>query len=434
MGCCEDNVRMPAPAGSGLDRRAFLARGAGLALAVYGSTLLKPSLFEDGIAAAQAADPGGRILVSVFCAGGIDSLSLIAPVGHPEYAALRPQLKVAENAGYAIPADPSLQWHPNATGLRDLHNAGKLTLLPAIGYTDPNQSHFTSRHYWEIGALDPAGRVGWLGRYLDRHGSATNPLQGLSLDWTLSPALAPATVPVAAVGDPRSYDFWTRNVWDHEIIESLLNGWGALGDLPASGAAMTSARNAARMSTALRAGLAPIRDADPADRVVYPTGDSFPGRLAALADMIELGLPLKCVSLEANGGYDTHDSQNATLPGDIALLSQSLTAFQADLEARGLADRVIVHVWSEFGRRAEENGDGTDHGAGGVSMIIGTQAAGGMVGEFTGIAPGDLDHGNLKHSTDFRAVYKTLCEDWFAVDPAGIVPDAAQFSSLPLLK
>ena len=67
--------------------------------------------------------------------------------------------------------------------------------------------------------------------------------------------------------------------------------------------------------------------------------------------MLEMGLPLKVVALDANGGYDTHDNQNGSLPGDLAEFSRSLAAFQADLEARGLADRVLINVWSEFGRR-----------------------------------------------------------------------------------
>jgi uncharacterized protein (DUF1501 family) len=189
------------------------------------------------------------------------------------------------------------------------------------------------------------------------------------------------------------------------------------------------------MSTSLRSGLGSVRGTDPMTkvRVPYPTtNDSFPRRLASLAQLIELGLPLKCVSVDANGGYDTHDDQLGTLPGDIGLLSQTLSAFQADLEARGVADRVVVHVWSEFGRRAEENGGGTDHGAGGVSLIMGTQASGNVVGEFTGLA--QLDDGNLRHSTDFRAVYKTLLEGWFGVDATDIVPDAGSFSALPLLR
>ena len=71
--------------------------------------------------------------------------------------------------------------------------------MPAIGYTGANQSHFTSRHYWEVGEVNPFGRIGWLGRYLDKHGVDDNPLQGLSLDYNLAPALAAADKPVAAV-------------------------------------------------------------------------------------------------------------------------------------------------------------------------------------------------------------------------------------------
>lgn len=436
--CCEDTGR-PFPAGSGLSRRTFLTRSAGLALAVYGGSLLSPRAFQEGIEAAQAATPSDRILVSVFLPGGIDALSLIAPTGHPDYAQLRPTLRIAPNAADQLVGDPSLQWHPSAAPLRDLHKAGKVTVLPAIGYTDPDQSHFTSRHYWEVGELNPAGRVGWMGRYLDAYGAPDNPLQGLSLNYDLAPALAPASVPVSAVGTPENYDFWTRNVWDDDINDKLLSGFGALGSLATGDAELAAARRAASLSAGLRNGLMPVKGLDVAaleQSHGYPAGgDAFPYRLAALAEMISLGLPLKMVAIEANGGYDTHDNQLGSLPGDIALLSQSLAAFQADLEARGVADRVLVHVWSEFGRRAQENGSGTDHGAGGVSLIMGTKAAGGIVGEFPGIAANQLDdRGNLQHSTDFRAVYKTFVEGWFGQDPAGIIPDAAQFSALPLLK
>ena len=81
--------------------------------------------------------------------------------------------------------------------------------MPAVGYDDANQSHFTSRHYWEVGETNPFGRWGWLGRYLDEHGAPDNPLQGLSLGWDLSPVLAARDVPVATVDEPDNYDFWT---------------------------------------------------------------------------------------------------------------------------------------------------------------------------------------------------------------------------------
>ena len=97
-------------------------------------------------------------------------------------------------------------WHPQAAGLAELHGEGKVTVFPAIGYDPPDESHFTSRHYWEVGELNAQTRSGWMGRYLDVAGDPGNPLQGLSLDYSLAPALATARVPVAAVASPTDYD------------------------------------------------------------------------------------------------------------------------------------------------------------------------------------------------------------------------------------
>ena len=88
-----------------------------------------------------------------------------------------------------------------------------MSVLPGVGYAGPDQSHFTSRHFWEVGATSEQLRTGWLGRYLDRVGSPDNPLQGLSLDSRLQPALATAKMPVASIDGPDRTSFWTRNVW-----------------------------------------------------------------------------------------------------------------------------------------------------------------------------------------------------------------------------
>ena len=157
--------------------------------------------------------------------------------------------------------------------------------------------------------------------------------------------------------------------------------------------------------------------------VAYPTGSDFPERLAALAAMLAAGLPLRCVAMQAAGGYDTHSAQLATLPDNVDLLAQSLFAFQRDLEARGLADRVLTHVWSEFGRRPQENGSGTDHGAAGLSFLIGSRVAGTMLGEFPGLAALD-GNGNLRETFDFRRLYSGVLDQWFGVDPAQIIPGA----------
>jgi uncharacterized protein (DUF1501 family) len=426
---------MPLPAGTGLSRRSFLSRTSGLALAVFGGAALGPRAFDAGIAAAEAAGEE-RVLVSIFCSGGLDSLSLLAPVGDARYATLRGALALGADPAFAFAEDTRLRWHSSAAPLRDLHAAGKLSVIPAIGYGDANQSHFTSRHYWEVGAVDPTGRVGWLGRYLDLHGADDNPLQGLSLDSTLAPSLATAGKPVAAVSQPESYDLWARDVWDGTMFDAAVSRWGGQGALATADAELATARRAAGMSTALRAQLAPLQDHTGAwqTAVPYPAGtNAFARRLASLAEMIARGMPLRVVALDANGGYDTHENQAATLQTNLGLLSTSLAAFQADLEARGIADRVLVHVWSEFGRRPKANGSGTDHGAGGASLVMGTLAKGTMVGEFPGLATLDAQS-NLRHTVDFRAVYKGLAEQWLGVEADGVVPGAGGFTAPVLVR
>jgi uncharacterized protein (DUF1501 family) len=150
--------------------------------------------------------------------------------------------------------------------------------------------------------------------------------------------------------------------------------------------------------------------------------------------MVAGGLPLHCVALSAPGDYDTHDSQPADLADNLKATSDGLLAFQRDLEARGIADRVLVQVWSEFGRRPEENGsDGTDHGAAGLGILIGTRARGAMVGGFPGLDRLD-DDDNLRMTSDFRAVYCGLLEQWFGHDAGAVIPEAGRFARPPLVK
>ena len=154
---------MPLPAGTGLTRRAFVSRAAGLAIAVYGGSNLSSFAFDDGIAKAAALAPSTqRVLLSVFLSGGIDSLSVLFPAGDPAYYSLRPTLALAQSTGRPFTEDSRLRWHPAADALATLHGEGKVSVLPAVGYANSDKSHFTSRHYWEVGATRRAsGRGGW---------------------------------------------------------------------------------------------------------------------------------------------------------------------------------------------------------------------------------------------------------------------------------
>ena len=265
----------PIPAGTGMDRRSFLLRSAGAVLSVYGAAALAPRHFEEGIlAAASAASPNQPVLVSIFMEGGWDALSVLAPVGEAKYHELRPTLARQEGEGVPFSEDEALMWHPQAAGLAQLHGEGKVAVFPAIGYDPPDESHFTSRHYWEVGELNTQARSGWMGRYLDVAGDPGNPLQGLSLDYSLAPALATTRVPVAAVASPTDYEFSAYGL-SEPLISPTLDEFGALGALAAPSPAFAQARTASLNTNAIRNQIAPFAESEGkpgfTSPVTYPT-------------------------------------------------------------------------------------------------------------------------------------------------------------------
>jgi uncharacterized protein (DUF1501 family) len=427
---------MPMPAGTGLNRRAFVARSVGLALTAYGASALRPAALDEGIARAALSGAGNRVLVSVFLPGGADSLSLLYPAFDGRYRRLRPDIAIKASDGPVFREDGRLHWHPGLKPFAQLHKQGKLTVFPSIGYTHPDQSHFTSRHYWEVGALDYRESTGWLGRLLDVVGDTENAMQGLSLDGNLQPSLATARVPVSTLSSPSDYGFGSHHVWDvvEELMADAIGGLGGLSkstDLNLAKASDTAAQ-ATRLRRQLERLIGKDGEVKTNEKAGYPDND-FGRRLAGLAAMLDRGFPVRAVALTGPGDYDTHADQSGALNDGLTTVAEGLAAFQRDLERRGLANRVLTLVWTEFGRRAEQNADnGTDHGAAGTAFLIGSSARGKMVGEWAGLKRLDKD-GNLRATSDFRAVYASLLEQWFQVDAERILPDAKKMPRYKLV-
>lgn len=437
---------MPLPAGTGLDRRAFLSRSAGVALSVYGATKLAPQAFDEALA--QAAAPSDPIIVSIFLEGGADQLSILAPTRNSLYTGTwRQNTKYDVDAGLTFASTQSetdagkLQWHPRMAGVKALHEAGKVLVFPSIGYAHDNQSHFTSRHYWQVGAVDMTLNTGWLGRYLDRYGHADNPVQGLSLDPFLAPSLATSGTPVSAVVSPRDYQLNAAGVSDAGIVANMYRTMGELGTANGSDLYLEQARLIARTTARLREQLEAFASGDGSD--YKATGETaFAMKLNMLADMIKAGLPLRCVALNAVGSFDTHSTQRTNLDNLLLYTFDAVCDFQAKLESYGVADRVLIQVWSEFGRRVHDNADGTDHGAAGFGMLIGTQVKGydgstgsGMVGEFPLTTAAGADaNGNQVPTVTFPAVYAGILSQWLRADAAAIIPGADALTIPTLIK
>jgi uncharacterized protein (DUF1501 family) len=167
---------------------------------------------------------------------------------------------------------------------------------------------------------------------------------------------------------------------------------------------------------------------------VKETGIGYPGsalayRFRLIARLLKAGFRTRVFYVE-QPGYDTHYTQ---LPSHARLLTDlggAMQAFLDDLASAGLAERVAVMVFSEFGRRVAENGSyGTDHGTAAPMFLAGGSIRAGLVGKTPTL---DLEEGDLKRSIDFRQVYATVLEDWLGLPAQKTL--GGEFERLPLFR
>ena len=434
------------------NRRSLLAGGvAGLA-SVYGSRLLG---FEEIFEAASAeAATNANCLVLLYLAGGNDGLNTILPgpslnsgADYANYVAQRATLHRTQDAGATGSTEIAgtggqLSWanvvtaagNGSSRGFDTLYGAGTggagsdLAIMPAVDYLPYSMSHFDSSDYWFAGALS-ALTTGWLGRWIDRNGSASNPLQGISLDTSLSKALRTSLNPVCAINSFSTLGFSMKDIGGIALpkgtsppadIDAAMTQLGAVAAQP-DNLALARARYTYGTAVEVDKEAGPLAGA-PATGVAYP-GGGLSYRLKMAAQILSAGLGTRVITIHW-GTFDTHGGQIASQDPQLQTLSAALGAFQADLTARGVEDKVVTLVFSEFGRRVAQNAsDGTDHGAGGLMLVAGSAVRGGWASPFPGTRPQDLDtQGNLKVPTDFRSVFQAVLAEWLGGDISGVLP------------
>ena len=422
----------------GVTRRQVIGRGLAAGLSIYAARAMSITRVFEAAEAAYVQAPSAPILVSVFLPGGCDLLDTIVPLEqYGGYADLRPRIKQGDApklAGTDLGMNPALSSGLNG-GVKGLFDAGKIGLMPGIDYANPDLSHFHSRHFWETGLVTPKAATGWLGRLLDRTGSQDNPLQGVSMSGSLSPLLRSGQAPVAAVSSPGDAQFWIPGVWG-KAFDDAMAAWEQIASRPASSPGAAAATASAASAKKVADMLAPYKKdddsgADPlAGPIAYPEDNDLAERLRDLAGLLAQPLGIRVAAVEAEGDFDTHDKQDEDLATGLKTVSEALAAFQADLEARGIADRVLTLVWSEFGRRPEQNdSNGTDHGAGGLAWVQGTRVKAGVLSDYPDLGRLDAES-NLAVTLDFRRVYCSVLEQWMGAEAAAVIPGAASFGRL----
>jgi uncharacterized protein (DUF1501 family) len=306
--------------------------------------------------------------------------------------------------------------------------------VQGVGYPDPDRSHFRSMEIWHTASTEPtAPGTGWLGRYLDAWQPSPRPAIpsdfpcGLALTEALPQALQAGRVTVPVVGQLDSLG--EADEAQTALLRKLSTG-GATGrgPGPAAGPAAFLRRQADTLYRTADRLKAAAEKAPPMPAIEYPEGD-LGGQLRRAAQILGAGLGVRVLFVSLDG-FDTHANQAEGHGTLLAELSRSLAAFQRDLAARKLSDRVLVMVFSEFGRRVDENASrGTDHGAASCMFLVGERVKGGLAGQYPSLET--LGDGDLIHNTDFRSVYATLLDGWLGCTPETVLGKA--FPMLDLL-
>jgi uncharacterized protein (DUF1501 family) len=423
-----------------ITRRAFI-KGSTLCLTAFGGLRLGLNMRN-----AKAAWQGERFIVSVFLRGGMDGLNLVAPISGPDrdpYVAKRPTIYLRTDGDTAaLPLSGNFGLHFAATGLHDLYLQQKLAIVHGIGFPVDliSRSHFDAQDYCDLGTPgDTRTGSGWLARHLEAVGQVPDGAQ--------IPALAAGSAPplsllgrrdAMTLDDPSSFHPNANSGTQVDgqplykmstmiTINQLYQGSGAV-ELAGTGAA-----NTVELVDSLD-----IADYTPSPGANYPTtgvGTTLANQAKLIANIAKRDVGLQVATLDY-GGWDTHENQGAgdqpNLNGNqyaarVDGLSQVLAALYNDLAGSGIADRMVLVVQSEFGRRVRENDNrGTDHGSGNPMLVLGGRVVGGnLYGTFGGLQDGQLfQNEDVATTTDTRRVLSEVVTKHLGNDDlASVFPD-----------
>ena len=373
-----------------LDRRDFL-KYAGLVSASAAVPLLPPEL----LFAANGQRPG-KIVVLVELKGGNDGFNTLVPFADELYYRYRPRIGIQPRQ--LLPLNDQVGMHPRMKALMPLWNSGNMAWIQGVGYPNPVLSHFRSMDIWDSASnANQVIEAGWLSRVLPNfkkglHGVALNKGQA-----KLGP-LYSSNLNAVTMQNPKNFLSQIKRISD--VQPSNLN--------PAIAHVSQIQHQLFDVGEQLanKMGNRPTR-----------TGVSFSKgvlghSLESVAEMILSGIDSPVYKVTQDG-FDTHSGQRGAQDNALYQVANGLASFQKAMQKAGLWDNVLVVTYSEFGRRAKENrGAGTDHGTASAHMVLGGKVRGGVYGRHPNFEQLD-ENGNVRHTTDFRAIYGTLAQRWW---------------------
>lgn len=399
-----------------IDRRSLLVGG----VTVFGGLALLGRMARAQSGAAQSgrgADGApARTLLLLELNGGNDGLSCVVPYGDDVYH--RSRTRTGLKTSDVLKLDDYRAFHPNLQKLRRAYDDGHVAIVEGAGYPHPNHSHFTSQDIWHTArATGRASGDGWIGRTMEAlYPSDLQVPHAVHVGQALPYSLKSSTRPIVCFDEPPAYR-WAENGNAIAAAGTQANEAPVAGQPAASRLAQIRSvvRNAKQSSEDVRRAAATYEP-----RVEYPN-ETLGQDLRTAAALLQSNIGCRVLSVTQQG-YDTHEDQRRRHDLLMGELDRGLSAFLDDVRGTPAGDNVVVMVFSEFGRRVEDNASvGTDHGTAGPMFLLGTPVKGGLYGKHPSLET--LDDGDLIHTTDFRSAYAAVLERWFALDSRAILGD-----------
>ena len=358
------------------------------------------------------------VFVVLQLSGGNDFLSTVVHYNDPYYFEFRNTVGIPEEKSLQI--GNGFGMHPSMGPIKDLWDEGNVAIFSGTGYPSPDRSHFRSMDIWHTAEPETLSSEGWLGRTIreldpDKH----NVVTGVSFGSGLPRAMYLPGTPAISVSYLEGYglltslagrqqrqaiDAFTRMYAPEEFEEASVV-WDHIGQTGID--ALTGADM--------------LKTAPPAYSSTVEYGDdALSQSLKGIAQVHLSGIGTR-VFYSQIGGFDVHGAQIQTQNSLLENVSRSVRDFFDDLKEHDASEEVVMMIFSEFGRRIKDNGNGTDHGSGGGTFLIGERVKGGFYDEYPSLAPDKQLNGDLQFSHDFRSIYSTVLEQWLGLNPIPIV-------------
>lgn len=374
--------------------------------------------------ALSAANDTDRVLVLVQLNGGNDGLNTVIPIDlYDSYQAARANIAIPQDKILRLDGFDKTGLNPAMSNIQRLFNDGKITIVQAVSYPNPNFSHFRATDIWLSGSdSDKMLETGWTGRYLEQefpgfpigypNSNMTDPL-GIQVGGIVSPALQGSVTSMGmAITNPSNF---------YALLNDKLTFTTApsrAGDQLAYIRQMSMITD--KYSTIIKNAAQKITK----QSSLYPAQGKNPlaDQLKIVARLIAGGLKTK-VYIVNMGGFDTHakqteatDTTTGTHARLLERLSEAINVFMVDINELGAGDRVLGMTFSEFGRRIKSNASGgTDHGAAAPVFLFGNGVQPGILGTNPELPAVANVKDNIAMQHDFRSLYTSILENWFLV-------------------